>query len=1356
MSPPRALPLVHSSLSIAGLLLAGPAAAAIPWGLTDSPLGVELVLMFVISLLLFLVLHVYQDRQRHRTAAEAQREALTTELRMLNRELESQVNARTQEIRRAAALQQAIMSNAGFALIVTDTVGAITEFNCAAERLLGYRAAEVVGGTTERFHDPAEIEARARELSAETGRPVAPGMDCFLIRAARGTPDEQEWTFVRRDGQRIPVLLSISALRDAGRQLVGYIGMAVSLSARKRLERALTVERDRFRTIFDLAPGAILTINDAGLIESANARAETIFGYSRAELLGQPAVMLADPAEFIANRGQIEAYFDAEGGAPPIFGRAVEAVHKDGHRLPVDLRLSKFHGEDRARLIAVVTDRSEQQMLADSEQRWRTMANSLPHLVWTCAADGAINFYSQQFCAYAGISPDWPLGKVGFDLVHPDDRDRVYSHWRECVRTGTELRTDYRVRRHDGVYRWFEARGTPLRDSQGQVLMWVGASTDIEDRKRAEAQIRELNATLERRIEERTELLEAARRDLQSTLDALPSVVSYWDREGRLRFANRAFRVWFGLDAARFEGMTRKAVLGPQLQELNEDHGRAALRGEPRIFENQMLGPDGTKRTFQIQFLPDGVSGAVRGYYAIAHDITEVRRAQAAAEAASASKSTFLANMSHEIRTPMNAVLGMLQLLQRSRLAPEQLDYVTEAASAGRTLMSILNDILDFSKIEAGKLELDLQPFALSSLLHEIGVMLATSRAGKPIEIVFDIDPAVPRELIGDALRLQQILINLGGNALKFTERGEVLVKVGCGRRHQNRVEITFSVADTGIGMSERQCQRVFEGFVQAEATTTRRYGGTGLGLAISQRLAVLMGGELHVASRLGQGTTFEFTLGFDLPDMTTTTAPDPRLLGLRLLLVESHPAARSAVTGFLRQFNWTVESFADCLQAQAAAEAAQAAGKPHHALLMDWPRTDLTDLEQLLRHCTAPLITLVRDVDPSPSGERRHPGGVVPCRTLLKPLTPSMLYDAVAAAHLGPTSPPVRVRVPDRQPLAGLRLLVVEDNPANQRVAQALLSTQGAQVSLVSTGSAGVEAVRMSTTPFDAVLMDLQMPDLDGYAATRLIRALPQGARLPIIAMTANAMTSDREACLEAGMNEHVGKPFELQQLVSVILRFTRRLAADDHSPAVARKLSDVLIDRAGAIARLGGDQQVYREAATDFLRQAPDMLRALSEPDEAVDGLQRQRIVHTLKGLAGTVGAERLRGCARRAEQALRDNGFDEFRERELGALTQVLAETVQVLSATLADAPAAPLTSEPGDPPLSEATFDELEQLLHASNGRALAVFAALDARHRAIDPEGFRRLGAAIEALDFAAAARASTALRASLRAASLHH
>ena len=539
----------------------------------------------------------------------------------------------------------------------------------------------------------------------------------------------------------------------------------------------------------------------------------------------------------------------------------------------------------------------------------------------------------------------------------------------------------------------------------------------------------------------------------------------------------------------------------------------------------------------------------VRVHHNDRRQASALRVARDEARSADAAKSLFLANMSHEIRTPMNAVIGLTNIVLQGRLDDTQRDYLTKVQTSSKALLALLNDILDYSKIEAGKVALESEEFSPEETIENVGNLFSAKVEEAGLDLLFEIDRDLPPRLVGDALRLAQVLNNLVGNAIKFTSVGEVVIGARVVSRTDAEAELAFSVRDTGIGITPEQAGRLFEVFQQAERSTARKYGGTGLGLAICKRLVELMGGQIEVAPAPGGGSIFGFTCRFAVAKAAVERIDLHRIRGMRTLVVDGQPTERLILQQMLQSWRFQVgtASFPDDALHKLRRADPQA---PHELMLLDW-KTGALDLllkarraveEHRAERSGAPLAVIAMTSLAARERVAEALQGLAGVGIVVKPVTPSRLFDTVVHLQHGEAPPP---RVGERrfdlaeamQAIRGARVLLAEDNPVNQQVAAAFLNAGGLEVTLAENGVEAVEWVKKSR--FDVVLMDMQMPDMDGTQATRLIRKLPQGVGLPIIAMTAAAMDADRQECLAAGMNAHVAKPIDAELLVKTLLEW-------------------------------------------------------------------------------------------------------------------------------------------------------------------------------------------------------------------------
>ena len=889
---------------------------------------------------------------------------------------------------------------------------------------------------------------------------------------------------------------------------------------------------------------------------------------------------------------------------------------------------------------------------------------------------------------------------------------------------------------------------TALRDAQDAIIGYLLSGTDNTARK----QVEDERMKLDQRVRDQQFYTRSL---IESSIDALITT----DPQGIITDVNKQMEA--------LTGSTRDELIGAPFKDYFTDPERAEAgikqvlaegrEGKVTNYELTARSWDGRETVVSYNATTFYDRGRrLQGVFAAARDITERKRldvelesAKDVAEKASLAKSDFLSNMSHEIRTPMSAIIGMSYLALKTELTPRQRDYLKKIQSSGQHLLGIINEILDFSKIEADKLIVEQTPFSLEKVLDSVANLVAEKATAKGLELVFDVGRDVPTDLVGDPLRLSQILINYANNAVKFTETGEIDVVIPVREQTDADVMLYFAVVDTGIGITDEQRERLFQSFQQADTSTTRKYGGTGLGLVISRKLAELMDGEVGVDSDYGKGSTFWFTARVGKgarvhrPSVLST-----ELQGRRVLVVDDNENARTVLAELLKSMSFVTEEASSGARAIEAVERADAAREPYDIIFMDWlmPGMDGIETAQQLGSRTlaqAPKVVMVTAHGREAIIKGAEKAGVVD--VLVKPVNASVLFDSVARV-LGDQVAERRefgdalVLVPvGMSTIKGARVLVVEDNEINQEVATELLGDAGLLVDVASNGQDAVRMVQESV--YDIVLMDMQMPVMDGVTATREIRKLPRFADLPIVAMTANAMDSDRSLCLGAGMNDHVGKPIEPDQLWTALLRWVKARHVDEE-PATGGERAPIESDAPSGIAgldvdeglrRVLGKKALYLSMLQRFVAGQRDAVAVIRAALDGGDLGSAERLAHTTRGVAGAIGALEVVHLAAELERAIR--GREPYRtiDGRLEDLRIPLAELIAALECALPSkeerAPAVV------DTELLRNVCSRLEALLVAGDAEAADVLGEhADLLHAAF-PRDYARLDSAVAAFDF---------------------
>jgi PAS domain S-box-containing protein len=1179
----------------------------------------------------------------------------------------------------------AIVESSSDAIIGKDLNGSITSWNNGAERIFGYSAQEIVGTSIMRLI-PAERQNEEHEILAKIKR----GEKVEHFETLRQT----------KDGRLIDLAVTASPIKNATGNVIGVSKVARDITERKRSEQALRESEEKFRQVTENITD-VFWMTSPDMLETlyVSPAYEEIWGRSAERLYAHPhdwaeAILPEDREGALASLGKLAA---------------------DESSVSVEFRITRPNGDVRwilsrgfqvrdaqgkvVRITGVATDITEWKAMSEKLRRahdelQEQVEERTKELNYVKAAldehaivaftdpQGKIIFVNDKFCAISQYSREELIGqdhRVINSGYHPKEFFR--NLW-QTIANGKVWKGEVKNRARDGSFYWVDTTIVPFLDRAGKPNQYVAIRADITERKRAEEELMV-----------RTTKLEESEHRYRFLTDTMPQIMWSSKPDGNLDYFNQRWYDYSGMTFEETKDWGWQPVVHPDdLENCVKQWTKSFKTGCDYEVEYRFKrAADGAYRWHLGRAFPmPNEKGEIVQWVGTCTDIDDAKRgkqklqaandelglrviertselhaAKEAAEAANRSKSQFLANMSHEIRTPMNGIIGMTDLALETDLNGDQREYLGMVKSSAHSLLGLINDILDFSKIEAGKLDLESIGFSLRKCIGGLLKPLGIRADQKGLELVADIHSDVPDDLTGDPMRLRQILINLTDNAIKFTQRGEVVVAVTSQPIGEGESELHFSVSDTGIGIAEEKQAAIFEAFAQADGSTTRTYGGTGLGLSIASQLIQKMGGRIWIESKVGKGTTFHFTarLGVRAALSPARHAEPQDLQGLRVLVVDDNAVNRRILSEMLQ--NWRMKPTAVESGAAALAEMTRAANAnaAYEVVLLDamMPEMDGFALAEKINAQPAladATVMMLSSAMPAGTAERCSALGIA--GWLTKPITQSELLDAILIA-ISPEAEDGSSRDADVQVAesdaagSGLRILVAEDNLINRAVATGILQKAGHELVHVSTGREAVEA--FSDGSFDLILMDVQMPEMDGFEATRRIRELEEttGGHITIVAMTAHAMAGDRERCLAAGMDDYVSKPLRKEDLL-------RALAGASVAKLEDRTETASLYNREELLSQCDGDEELMRELVSIFQQNTPQIVRAIGEAVAKSDALNLAAHSHKLLSSLGAFGAERAQTLARRLEKQGQENDFGGAKER----FTELERETDKIYAA------------------------------------------------------------------------------------------
>ena len=1161
------------------------------------------------------------------------------------------VIAKSKEVgRKERFLDQLVNSiEAGILLIDPDTK-IIVDINKHAQKLTGYSKDEVVGHTCQRLTCPSEAN------------------NCPLLDLNQSR-DMSKRKLLHKDGSTIPIMKSALFIDKDNKKLLLETFVDISEtedarealeSAKKELENKIEERTAYLRSIIDTAMNGIVVIDSRGFIREFSPAAQKIFGYGRQEVIGKSINMLMPEPYAGEHDGYLRNFLETR--MAKVIGKqtVVPALRKDGSRFSMEIALNTDIVNEDPIFVAVMSDVTErikvEEAVVQEQKRLKELLATSPVGV-VITVDGVVKF-SNPSMVQMGLGPG---NKSVNTYVDPQSRKRLLDRLKA---DGMALNFETKFRNQDGqlIDVLIFAYQYDYEGSQA-ILGWI---IDITHRKTMENQIRESRARFQRLVEE---------------LGGRFVVFSH-KPNGEILFISEGVSSVFGLNREEVQGQLWQDVINwlPGESEKMTQTFRDFMQNEADSLEIEVsfMHKDGSRRILFIsEHAVEDTYGQLVTIDGIMEDITarkETERvlagAKETAEEATRSKSDFLANMSHEIRTPMNAIIGMSHLALQEDLSPQQRNYIDKVHRSADYLLGILNDILDFSKIEAGKLDMENINFFLEDVFDHIAGVVGLKAQEAGLELMFNLPCTLPTALVGDPLRLGQVLLNLGNNAVKFTPKGEVVISARVLEESKTTVTFEFSIRDTGIGLTKKQQDKLFRHFSQADTSITRKYGGAGLGLAISKKLTEMMGGRIWLESTPDEGTTFFFTACFVKQTQTgQQVCHEKKAFPMHILVADDNATARSIFSEMLTGFGFTAD-LADCPKTVYRLLEQQNNNRPYDLAILDYSFCDTTGIK-IARTMQAnaafthvPMVILVSAYSNEDLVQEAGKLKIIK-DVLSKPIMPSTMFDAIMMVKQGKVRRQSRsIQRQDQiiqttARLKSARVLIVEDNDINQEVTAELLKNHGIDYKIAENGQVALQILEKDH--FDGVLMDCQMPVMDGYTATRKIRENERFKDLPIIAMTANVMSGDREKSMAAGMNDHIGKPIRIQELFKAMDKWIKPAASTRPTrlPSSRNMPGSIPgIDISAGLETVQGNHDLYIKLLQKFSNRYREFEKQFNTARQDKDEKAPIRCAHTLKGVAANIGASGIKKKAAGLESACRDH-------RPAQKINQLLQDIVQELS-------------------------------------------------------------------------------------------